>query len=119
TGVMDLVRALTWYGFILHLYSRSAVGPGVQVRAFTAIWAAGAILGLISAVQSYLLPGHAVSVFSLPIALRLALAVCELLLIENLYLNLPEHARWHVAVPCVLLGGLACFDILLCADLVL
>jgi len=50
---------------------------------------------------------------------RLGVAVCELLLIENLYLNLPDYSRWHVALPCVLLGGVACFDILLCADLVL
>ena len=45
--------------------------------------------------------------------------VAELLLIENLYLNLPPHSRWHVALPSVLLGGLACFDILLCAELVI
>ena len=50
---------------------------------------------------------------------RLGIAICELLLIENLYLNLPEQSRWHVALPCVLLGSLACFDILLCADLAL
>src|SRR4051794_28176174 len=35
TGAADLVRALTWYGFILHLYRRFAVGP--YVRAFTAV----------------------------------------------------------------------------------
>ncbi|MBV8915752.1 MAG: PEP-CTERM system histidine kinase PrsK, partial [Acetobacteraceae bacterium] len=119
TGVVDLVRAVAWYGFILHLYVRSAVGPRLQVRAFSAVGGGAAALAVLLAVQAYLGQVHGFSVVSLPIALRLALAVCELLLIENLYLNLPEHARWHVAVPCVLLGGLACFDILLCADLVL
>ena len=49
----------------------------------------------------------------------MGLAICQLLLIENLYLNTPAHARWHVALPCVALGALAGFDILLCADAVL
>ena len=116
---LDFLRALAWYGFILHLYRRSVVGPRQQMRAFTGIAFAAALLGLVSAIQSHLGHAHEISLFALPIMLRLGLAVCELLLIENLYLNLPEHARWHVAVPCVLLAGLACFDILLCADLVL
>src|SRR4051812_2139846 len=119
TGVVDLVRALAWYGFILHLYTRSTVASIGQVRAFGAVWAGAAALGAFLAFQAYIGESHPFSVFSLPIALRLGLAICELLLIENLYLNLPEHARWHVAVPCVLLGALACFDVLLCADLVL
>ena len=119
TGMVDLLRALAWYGFILYLYMRSAAGPKLQVRAFSAVAGLAGLLGLLLAAQVYFGQRHGISVLSLPIALRLGLAVCELLLIENLYLNLPEHARWHVAVPCVLLGGLACFDILLCADIVL
>lgn len=118
-GALDILRALAWYGFILHLYRRSTTGPRVQFRAFAAAGCAAALLGVLSVIQGYLAPAEPVTLLSLPIVLRLGLAVCELLLIENLYLNLPEHARWHVAVPCVLLGGLACFDILLCADLVL
>ncbi len=56
------------------------------------------------------------SLLSLPIAIRLLVCISELLLIENLFLNLPENSRWHVALPCVLLAGLTCFDILVVAD---
>lgn len=119
TGPLDLVRALAWYVFLLNLYRRSAARSDGLRHAFTAIAVCAAVLGAISVSYGVFAREQPFSLFSLPIALRLGLAVCELLLIENLYFNLPEHARWHVAVPCVLLGGLACFDILLCADMVL
>jgi putative PEP-CTERM system histidine kinase len=118
-GLLDLLRVLIWYCFLLHLYQRSEAGSAWQVRAFAAVALGAVALGLFLAWDGTSVDGHSVTLFSLPIAIRLTLSVCALLLIENLYLNLPEHARWHVAVPCVLLGGLACFDILVCADTVL
>jgi len=119
TGPLDLLRALAWYCFILHLYWRSAAGPRVHTRAFTAVAVAVTTLSIIVLIQPDLGQPATLSLFSLPIVIRLGLAVAQLLLIENLYFNLPEHSRWHVAVPCVLLGGMACFDVLLCADVVL
>ena len=118
-GGLDLLRALAWFGFVFHLYRRSADGRPLQERLFMAAGVAAVVLGAWSVAQDYGPVEPRVSLLSLGIVVRLGLAVCELLLIENLYLNLPAHARWHVVVPCVLLGGLACFDILLCADLVL
>ena len=119
-GALDLARVLVWYLYLLHLYRRAEVASARQQRAFAAV----AVIGAIAIAIAIAMPGmaigeHSFSLLSPPIAIRLTLSVCELLLIENLYLNLPEHARWHVAVPCVLLGGLACFDILLSADTVL
>ena len=119
SGLLDLVRILIWYCFLLHLYQRSEAGSARHVRAFAAVALGAAAVGLFSAWDGRFVDEHSTTLLSLPIAVRLTLSVCELLLIENLYLNLPEHARWHVAVPCVLLGGLACFDILVCADTVL
>ncbi len=117
-GGADLVRALAWYGFVFYLYHDARLGrPGHEAGfALAALVAAGVGVSSFLVDQSVHLPGSA---FSLAIMARLTLAVAELLLIENLYLNLPDHARWHVALPSVLLGGLACFDILLCAELVL
>jgi len=117
-GALDLLRALAWYGFVVHLYRRF-VRPDQTALVFVAIGliAAMAAAGAVASEWQYGMARP--SLLSLGIMVRLTLAVCELLLIENLYLNLPEQARWHVALPCVLLGGLACFDILLCADLVL
>jgi putative PEP-CTERM system histidine kinase len=117
-GALDHLRALSWYGFVLHLYGRF-VPSGRARRAFAA---AGAVAALAAAASVVFEGRYGVarpSILSLDIMVRLGVAVCELLLIENLYLNLPDHYRWHVALPCVLLGGLACFDIMLCADLVL
>ncbi len=118
-GFLDLARILAWYIYLLHLYQRAEVGSGWQPKGFSAVAVGGGILALASALPGMQAADNAFSLLSLPIAIRLTLSVCELLLIENLYLNLPEHARWHVAVPCVLLGGLACFDILVSADTVL
>lgn len=118
-GLVDLARILTWYLYLLHLYLRAEVGSGWQPQGFRAVAIGGAVLSVASALPGMGVGEHSFSLLSLPIAVRLALSVCELLLIENLYLNLPEHARWHVAVPCVLLGGLSCFDILVSADTVL
>lgn len=114
---LDHLRALSWYGFVLHLYSRF-VPSGRARRAFAAVGAV-AVCAAAAAVVESRYGVAAPSILSLGITVRLGVAVCELLMIENLYLNLPDHTRWHVALPCVLLGGLACFDIMLCADLVL
>lgn len=114
---LDHLRSLSWYGFVLHLYGRF-VPSGRAWRVFAAAGAV-AVLAAVAAVAEGRYGVARPSILSLGIMVRLGIAVCELLLIENLYLNLPDHSRWHVALPCVLLGGLACFDIMLCADLVL
>ncbi len=118
-GAADLLRALCWYGFILYLYRRSVDAPGPTGTAFLVVLGAGAVLSAYAAfTQPPLYYGRA-TLLSAGILVRIGLAVAELLLIENLYFSMPRHARWHVALPCVLLGGLACFDILRCGDLVL
>jgi len=109
-SALDLLRALAWYGFVL------------SDRAGRAFLTAGIVAAVVATAAVILEGEHGAarpSILSLGIMVRLGIAVCELLLIENLYFNVPDHYRWHVALPCVLLGGLAGFDILLCADRVL
>lgn len=117
-GALDLLRAVAWYGFVRHLYGRFVPSDRAG-RAFTT----AGLIALVAAIAAVVLEGQygtaRPSILSLGIMARLGIAICELLMIENLYFNLPDHYRWHVALPCVLLGGLAGFDILLCADLVL
>jgi putative PEP-CTERM system histidine kinase len=113
-GRLDLARAASWYGLLLILYQRFVGVEARLLRTFAAIGSAAVIVAA--------LDGDAAASFSLLsplIASRLALAICQLLLAENLYLNTPPHARWHVVLPCVALGALAAFDVLLCADAVL
>ena len=119
TGGLDLARALCWYGFILHLYRRSVPDTAQAGTTFRTMGLV-ALLMVGSGVLLKLGDNQApISLWSFGIAARMGLAICQLLLIENLYLNTPVHARWHVALPCVALGALAGFDILLCADAVL
>ena len=119
SGAMDMVRALVWYGFILHLHRRSVPEQGRAGLGFLLAGLVAAGLTVVLALTQPVTMPIQPSLLSPGIVVRLGLAVCELLLIENLYFNLPRHARWHVALPCVLLGGLAGFDILMCGDFVL
>ena len=118
TSGADLLRALTWFGFVFFLYHDAHLGRPSHEAGFAAGGLLAALLGLAAWFPQgeAALPGPS---FSWAIIGRLTLAITELLLIENLYLNLPSHARWHIALPSVLLGGLACFDIVLCADWVI
>ncbi len=50
------------------------------------------------------------------IGVRLGIAVCNILLLENLYFNTPADARWHVNLLCVALGGMFLYDLVLYAD---
>ncbi len=119
SGAVDMGRALAWYGFILHLHRRSVPDQGSAGLGFLLAGLVAAGLSVVLIVVPPTPMPIEPSLLSLGIVVRLGLAVCELLLIENLYFNLPRHARWHVALPCVLLGGLACFDILMVGDFVL
>jgi putative PEP-CTERM system histidine kinase len=113
-GGLDLARAAAWYGLLLVLYRRFVGAGGWLLWPFAA---AGAVAVLLAALT--LDASEVPSLYSPVIASRLALAICQLLLAENLYLNTPPGGRWHVVLPCVALGALAAFDVVICADAVL
>ena len=124
TGPFDLVRAAGWYGFLLLLYWRSTPGgrlfalfaiAGIAAVLVAAPWAGDGILTNAEPFPRGALP----SLLSPLIAGRLGLAICQVLLAENLYQNTAPSMRWHVVLPCVALGALAAFDIFLCSDAVL
>ena len=114
-GIADLVRAMAWFGFLFFLYHDARMGRPLFELGFAAAAFVAATVAAVAVAGA----DASTTVLPLVIIARLTLAVAELLLIENLYLNLPQDARWHVALPSVLLGGLACFDILLSADIIL
>src|SRR5579859_3038921 len=81
-NALDLLRAVAWYGFCLHLYRRATAAG----RTLFTILGLLALLGVFATLAT----GEAaasgtVSLFSPALALRLALAICQLLLLENLY----------------------------------
>jgi putative PEP-CTERM system histidine kinase len=141
-GQFDLLRAGLWYLLILHLCHRvtpDAVAGGARLRrtlvavAVAALAVAGIVLALGGGIQAGGNGGeHAALIIalgpdqiglgtrlSLPsggLLLRLVIAVCQLLLVENLYRNTPDELRWNINLTCLALGGLAVFDAVLCAD---
>ena len=118
-AVLDLLRPVAWFGFVLHLYRRTLVGPGQHGRIFL-------VIGLLIALGVAVLvhgsggaPLGALTLWSVWVVGRLGLAVCSLLLIENLYLNTPQDQRWHVNLVCIALGATSVYDIALSADALL
>jgi putative PEP-CTERM system histidine kinase len=113
---LDVGRSAAWYGVILHLYRRS-VGPGEQVaNAFKTMGLlALLVLGGTSLLEWFAGPAAA-SLQSLGTAARLGFAICNVLLLENLYTNTQAESRWHINLLCIALGGVFLYDLLLCAD---
>lgn len=119
-GAADLLRSAVWFAALLVLYRRFA--GSVVLPAIRRFAIAGVLLVLIGAAA--LLPGPTTAL-ALPtlgspaLLARLGLALATVLLAENAYRNADEMARWHVNLPCIVLGGFAAFDVLVYADAVL
>lgn len=115
-GWLELARSAAWYAFILHLYRRSVAASGQLMQAFSTMGLLGFLVvgGL---VLTNLAEGQMpTTVWLVGIGVRLGIAVCNLLLLENLYFNTPPEARWHVSLLCVALGGIFLYDLVLYSD---
>ena len=116
---LEVGRSAAWYGFILHLYRRS-VGSDEQIsRAFKTMGLLALLILGGTPLLEWLAGPSAASLQSLGTATRLGLAICNLLLLENLYFNTPAESRWNISLLCVALGGIFTYDLLLYADGVL
>ena len=118
-NLLDVGRALAWYGFLLHLYRRSVPAERQTAQIFTTM---GLLVLLVLGGLPLFdwLSGQATAIWWLgSVGARLALAVCSILLIENLYFNAAEETRWHLNLLCVAIGGLALYDLLLYSDAIL
>jgi putative PEP-CTERM system histidine kinase len=121
---LEIGRAAAWYGFILHLYRRT-VGANDQVTTAFKTMGMLAILVLGGTPLIEWLSGPAtpnlpsIGLQSLGTATRLGFAICNVLLLENLYFNTPAESRWNINLLCVALGGVFLYDLLLYADGVL
>jgi putative PEP-CTERM system histidine kinase len=115
-GWLELARSAGWYYFVLHLYRRTVSGSRHLAQAFGAMGLLAIVL-IAAPPLCELLAGHEnTELGSTLMAARLSLAVCSILLLENLYLNTPPDGRWHMNLLCIGLGGLFCYDLLLYAD---
>lgn len=118
-NLLDVGRAVGWYGFLLHLYRRTLPQERRSARMFTAMGALALAFLLGLSLLDRL--GHvSASWWWLgSVGARLALSVSSVLLIENLYFNATEDARWHLNLLCVAIGGLALYDLMLYSDALL
>jgi putative PEP-CTERM system histidine kinase len=116
SGGLEILRVAT--GFVLLLAVGHRVG-GIAAQPLLKRFAlAGAAVTLIA--LATLLPAvtGALTLTALgspTVLARLALVLLVLLLAENLFRNADDAARWHVVLPCIALGGLAAFDVVLYA----
>lgn len=116
---LEVARSGAWYAFILHLYRRTVSGEDQVATAFRT-------MGLLAVIVVFgtplleVLAGHGgFALTSIATATRLGFAVCNILLLENLYFNTPPESRWNINLLCVALGGIFLYDIVLYADAVL
>jgi putative PEP-CTERM system histidine kinase len=119
-AAFDFLRAGAWFGYILVLTRRATGEP----RA----WRGGGLLALLFGLSTVLcafvawrtpIADGLPSLVSLGIDARLAFALGNLLLIENLYRNASQGARWHIILACIGIAGIFVYEILLYADTVL
>jgi putative PEP-CTERM system histidine kinase len=117
--VLDLLRPAAWCAFVLHLYRRTVLAGRHRNQAFIMLGMLALLMVVVMLLLGRNAPREVVTLWSAWMIGRLGLAVCSLLLIENLYLNTPEDTRWHINLPCVALGALSVYDIALAGDALL
>ena len=118
-GWLEVGRSAAWYGFILHLYRRSVDANDQVATAFKTMGLLAVLVVVGTPMLDWLYGPSTAGIRSLATAVRLGFAVCNVLLLENLYFNTPSDLRWNVNLLCVALGGVFLYDLLLYADGVL
>ncbi len=115
-GWLELARAAAWYGFILHLYRRSVAANWQLMQAFSTMGLLALLVVGGLALTSLVGSQTPNTLWLIGVGVRLGIAVCNILLLENLYFNTPPDARWHLNLLCVALGGMFLYDFVLYAD---
>ena len=118
-GVLDLVQTAIGVALLVSLERRlGGAGTLPMTRGF--MIAATVLLPLAAGLELARLGGVDASLpASIAVLARLALALLLVLLAENTIRNLDEVGRWHANLPCIVVGGMAAFDLLVLADAVL
>jgi len=125
-AVVDVLRVGAWFAFLLLLVERggsstAAVAPAGSSRTTWLLPVAGALVVLGVLAQGAV--ALRLQVFGDPGRLALfdslALTVFGLMLVEQLFRNAPEDARWSIKPLCLGLAGGFVFDLYLFADALL
>jgi putative PEP-CTERM system histidine kinase len=116
TDWLELLRAAAWYGFILHLYRRSVASRGELMQAFSTMGLLALLMVGGLALTNRIASQAPDTLWLIGIGVRLGIAVCNILLLENLWFNTPADTRWHINLLCVALGGMFLYDLVLYSD---
>ncbi len=116
---LDLARYGLWFAFLLTLVRADKAHSPTRAT----LWLRGAAVGFVAAAALLLawdLARGADDNLGKPqIAVALALPLCGLLLVEQLFRNLAEDSRWNAKPVCLGLGGLFVFDVYLYSEALL
>jgi putative PEP-CTERM system histidine kinase len=115
-GGLEVVRTATWLAVLLLLGYRAAgrhVAPLLRHFAWVTVTLTGLALATLAAPVAAALTWLPLG--SPVVLVRLALVLMVVVIAENLYRNSEDAVRWHIVLPCITLGGLAAFDVLLYA----
>jgi putative PEP-CTERM system histidine kinase len=115
---LDLLRPAVWLAFILHLYRRAALG-GRQSGQILLMLGLLAVLVAGAALLFGRTGGGGISLRIVWVMSLMGLAIGTVLVIENLWLSTPDDLRWHITLPCIALGALAVYDVVLAGDTLL
>jgi putative PEP-CTERM system histidine kinase len=115
-GALEVIRTATWMWVLLLLGHRISGRQAVPLLRYSVVMACGlTVLALITLVPSVVSALTWFPIGSPVVLVRLALVLMVVVMAENLYRNAGDATRWHVVLPCITLGGLAAFDVLLYA----
>jgi putative PEP-CTERM system histidine kinase len=117
SGALEVVRAALW--FTLLLSAGRYIGGKRSASLLRNFALAGGLAMVLALAMLFPAVTQALTsplLGSPAVLTRLALVLLVVLLAENLYRNADDAARWHVVLPCIALGGLAAFDVLLYAQ---
>lgn len=113
--VADTARYALWFAFLLTLFPQTEPRPAGTLRnlAFAALGAA-----IVTKVAVFLKLGVTAN-SRIEMATLLALPVCGLLMVEQLFRNLGEDSRWNAKPLCLGLGCVFVYDIYLFSEALL
>ncbi len=119
-NVLDVLRAAGWQAFLLLMLRQpGAVGDG---DAFGRLWPVSVVL-VGTSLLAYGLMALGISTLGDPGRLALfgalALSICGLVVMEQLWRNTPEESRWGIKPLCLGLGAVWSFDLYYFADALL
>lgn len=117
-AALETLRSAAWLGLLLGLGRTMSGGVATALdRRFLLLGACLTVLSLTAQLARIVWGVEDVIAAWTEVLARVALALLVVVVAENLFRNADVPARWHVNLPCIVLGFLSAFDVLVYAQL--